>query len=220
MSSSKIVSLRVQTQTGKVFDVDVYETDTVKALKELIGKKEGIPIGYQKLYFNGVKLEDKEPLSRYKIKSDDTLILVIPTRGVRAIAPDVTKQEMKKTERNSFHFWKVNDGCNYGGICKIESCKAFQQLVMYSRGFGSINPIDDEHMDEIVRCPGCNEKFEVDGYYFYKCQVEVIYKKCGEKEITKMPVKIVKGKEFWQLGGDQYEKVEYISLRFNVIKLQ
>jgi len=176
------------------------------------------------LYFKDEKLEDKEPLSRYKIKNDDIVNLQIPLRGgssvgIKFSGPDVTKEHTKKTGANSFHFWKVDDGCNYGGTCKNKSCKAFDQPVMHCRGFGSINPIDDEHMDEIVRCPGCEEKFEVDGYYFYKCEVEVVYKKCGEKITTKLPVKTVKGKDFWQLGGDDKNKADYICLRFNVTKL-
>jgi len=145
--------------------------------------------------------------------------LQIGSVGVRVTGPDVTKEQTKKTGTNSFLFWKVNDGCNYSGTCKNKSCKAFDQPVMYCRGFGNINPIDDEYMDEVVQCPGCNEKFEVDGYYFYKCQVEVAHILRGEKEVTKMPAKRVEGKDFWQLGGNGKEKADYIALRFNVTKL-
>jgi len=222
MSSSKILYLRVKTQSEKLLNFKVFETDTVETLKELIGKKEGLPISYQTLYFNGITLENDKPLIHYGLTNDDTLNLHIPLRGTggtRISAPDVNKQATKKTGKNDLFYWNVKCGCNYGGTCKNKTCKAVDQPVMYCRGTGAINPFEDEHMDEIVRCPGCKERFEVDGYYFYKCKVEIKYKKYGDKELTKMPAKRVEGEDYWQLGGDEKEKVDYICMKFIVTKL-
>jgi len=112
------------------------------ALKTLIEVKkkfsEGIPLldpiedmriddpNFVKLIRKDEKLEDKEPLSRYKIKSDDTLILDIPTRGptggTRITAPDVNKQVIRKTGKNNLLHWNVNQVTEWLKKNKLESC--------------------------------------------------------------------------------------------------
>lgn len=59
------------------FNLNIGDSETVGKLKELIEEKEKIPINKQKLYFNGIELEDNNrKLSDYEIKNDDSVSLV------------------------------------------------------------------------------------------------------------------------------------------------
>lgn len=219
-----MLSIYVQTSGGKPLEISVGKSETVKALKELINSKEGVPVEYQTLYTESdtekkSPLHDDATLASLGIKSDQTLVLSTPTRGIVFKAPDVEKQTLKRTGTNTLHYWTVHEGLNYGGTCMTASCKAHKQKVMHHRGVGEINPNDDEHLDEVVRCPGCKEKFEVEGYFFYKCQVDITYKKSTDKTVTRVPTKRITGNDYWELGGDGAEKVDYVALKFVVTRL-
>ena len=67
----------VQIIKGKSITLDVESSDSILNIKEKIQDKEGIPIGEQKLFFNGILLEDHKALSYYYIKKESTLHLVM-----------------------------------------------------------------------------------------------------------------------------------------------
>ena len=67
----------VQIIKGKNITLDVEPSDYILNIKEKIQEKEDIPIGEQKLFFNGILLEDHYALSYYYVKKESTLHLVM-----------------------------------------------------------------------------------------------------------------------------------------------
>jgi len=159
----------------------------------------------------------------------------VPTKSHDTIAPSGMNTKIKENEelkeetvkKNnisnsnlSFQHWKIQNGCNYGGTCKNEMCAAFQQPIMYHRGMGLIDPTTDEHLEENIICPACKQTFSIEGFYFFQCQVQVIFKKVGDSNLTKMPVKRIEGKDFWKFDeNDQEKEKQFILLKFQVSKL-
>ena len=67
----------VLTLTGKIIDLKVELSDTIKDIKEKIHIKEHIPPDSQFLTFSGKELEDNLTLIDYNIKMGSTLLLII-----------------------------------------------------------------------------------------------------------------------------------------------
>ena len=65
------------TLTEKIITLDVKTYDNIESIKTQVMIKEGIPIDYQRIGFNGKELEDKSTLVDYNIKKESTLDLVI-----------------------------------------------------------------------------------------------------------------------------------------------
>jgi len=190
--------------------------DTIETVKKVVEKREGIPVHSQRLFFKEQELENSETLSKYVF---DSIELWLQTSTDLKVL-DVVKPKTQKIGTGNLLYWNVNPGLNYGGKCCNEKCKANGQKVMFHRGFGIIAPTDDEHIEEIIRCPGCKEKFEITGFFFYRCKVEVIYKKENDKETTRMPPKIVSGDDYWELDEESEEKANYVVLKFTVKELE
>ena len=70
----------MKTLTGKTITLEVEPFDIMETVKEKIQDKIGIPPDQQRLLF-GRQLEDGRTLSSYKIRSEDTLQLVLRLRG-------------------------------------------------------------------------------------------------------------------------------------------
>jgi hypothetical protein len=66
---------------GKTFTLDVSASDTIEAVKELIGEKAGVPPEHQRLIFAGMQLGDCLTLSDYKVVKESMLHLVLRMRG-------------------------------------------------------------------------------------------------------------------------------------------
>lgn len=66
----------VQIIKGKNITLEVEPSDSILNIKEKIQDKEGIPTSEQKLFFNGILLEDHKALSYYYIKKESTLHLI------------------------------------------------------------------------------------------------------------------------------------------------
>jgi len=73
--------IRVRTLTGKTITLDVRPEDLVIDVKHKIRDKEGIPVDAQRLIFHGAQLEDELPISRYNIKRESVLHLIVRLRG-------------------------------------------------------------------------------------------------------------------------------------------
>jgi ubiquitin C len=75
----------VQIIKGKNITLDVEPSDYILNIKEKIQEKEDIPIGEQKLFFNGILLEDHKALSYYYVKKESTLHLIMISLDFRNI---------------------------------------------------------------------------------------------------------------------------------------
>ena len=73
----------LKTLTGKIINLDVIPSDTIKTVKDLIFTKEGIPPEYQRFIFGGRQLEDNNTLARYNIKNQYTIQLIFNARLIQ-----------------------------------------------------------------------------------------------------------------------------------------
>jgi len=71
------MKILVQIIKGKNITLDVEPSDSILSIKEKIQEIEGIPTNEQKLFFNGIFLEDHKALSYYYIKKGSTLHLIM-----------------------------------------------------------------------------------------------------------------------------------------------
>ena len=73
----------MKTLTGKIINLDVDPSDTIKTVKDLILKKEGFPPEQQRFIFGGRQLEDNNTLARYNIKNQYTIQLIFNARLIQ-----------------------------------------------------------------------------------------------------------------------------------------
>jgi hypothetical protein len=71
----------IRTLCGGTITLQVNLKMSVKKIKKMIEKEEGIPVLQQRLIFSGKQLEDDKILSDYNIKREYTLHLVLRLRG-------------------------------------------------------------------------------------------------------------------------------------------
>ena len=79
------IKIYIKMLTGKLFDLEVNQTDTIKIIKDKINTKENIPPEQQGLVFAGKTLEDWKTLCDYSIKNESTLHLVLRLNSVRKL---------------------------------------------------------------------------------------------------------------------------------------
>eukprot|EP01084_Bolivina_argentea_P168537 292250_1 len=134
---------------------------------------------------------------------------------------DVEESKTDQTGDNPYHFHQVLPGMNYGGICNTKACKANGQPVCHPRGFDEtgFNPIS-ENVEEVPKCPGCKQPFDLKRYYLYQCDVKIMFIKKNEKKkkLTYKP----RGEDYVILGldenGDLSPDAEYTYLKIWVYK--
>jgi hypothetical protein len=71
----------LQTQQGKIVEVNAEWSDTILEVKKRYEAKEGVPTGEQRLIFSGKQLSDTNTLSDYYIRNESTVFVVLQLRG-------------------------------------------------------------------------------------------------------------------------------------------
>ena len=79
------IKICIKILTGKSFDLEVNQTDTIKIIKDKINTKENIPPEQQGLVFAGKTMEDEKTLYDYSIENESTLHLVLRLNSVRKL---------------------------------------------------------------------------------------------------------------------------------------
>ena len=79
------IKICIKMLTGKSFDLEVNQTDTIKIIKDKINTKENIPPEQQRLIFAGKTMEDEKTLCDYSIKNESTLHLVLRLKSVKKL---------------------------------------------------------------------------------------------------------------------------------------
>ena len=181
-----VMNLRGKTIT---LDVDKFD-DTMKEIKIKIQNIEGIPHDQQRLIFAGKKLEDNYKCEDYR---ECTLHLFLRLRGggnspAGASFVDITQENKAKTLNFSKQAprWRVACyGLNLEGLCKNNSCEAYNQWVIVMKGTGTYDMIHDKHQNI---CPICYQYVETKKCAFSNCS----YSYVGVKlEKGKPPRKVI-----------------------------
>jgi ubiquitin C len=104
------MQIYVKDWNGKKFALDVQPRDTIKNVKSMIEKKEGIPPDQQYLLFGADLLDDGPTLADYKIKHKSTINLDRMKVNVQTpkgnvtldVEPTTTTEEIKKMVHDEF----------------------------------------------------------------------------------------------------------------------
>ncbi len=71
----------VKTLTGHKINFEVHESMTFRDLKEEISEKEGIEVSQIRMIYSGAMVNDLQKIHESKMKSGDTIYLVLSLRG-------------------------------------------------------------------------------------------------------------------------------------------
>ncbi|PKY41768.1 ubiquitin [Rhizophagus irregularis] len=73
--------IKIGTQTGKEFELDIENSDTLEKIKERIEETTGVPPAQQRIIFSGRQLDDKKTVKDYGIVAGAVLHLELALRG-------------------------------------------------------------------------------------------------------------------------------------------
>lgn len=160
---SKEIKVKVETLTGKKFELEANVTETVLEIKEKINKREGLKLSVQRLLFNGLFMENSRSLFEYGVGDEATLHLVLrmrPSKDPEELrAPTFAgfvNDEWKWVDTESS--WRsVNYGLFFEGVCKNSACKAYNKKVIMNSGLGVFDLVLET---KNLKCPECAELVE------------------------------------------------------------
>ncbi|CAG8453608.1 8779_t:CDS:2 [Diversispora eburnea] len=124
----------VKVLEDKTITLEVEKIDNIKNVKTKIEEKEGLPVNFQRLIFNGKQLEDKYKIDDYDIKKDSTLHLVASLPGGAKkrkkktyTTPKKIKHKRKKVKLAVLKYYKVDENGKITRLrreCPNASCGA------------------------------------------------------------------------------------------------
>ena len=79
--SDDIMEVSIRTLTGEKITGKIRPSNTVEELKSTIQDNQGIPVGQQRLFFDGLRLENAQSLASYNIPDKSTLLLALQVCG-------------------------------------------------------------------------------------------------------------------------------------------
>lgn len=75
------INLEFKTPNGITINLkDIYEDESIEAIKQKLQDQSGIPIEQMRLIFKGKKLEDHKSISDSQLKNKDQVRLVVAVR--------------------------------------------------------------------------------------------------------------------------------------------
>eukprot|EP01084_Bolivina_argentea_P284012 486596_1 len=94
------IPVRIRKPDGSITRLDIDPNDPSKVMKQLMNKKEKIPINQQTLYFNNVELSDSRPSKHYGIRANDVIDLAL-TYPIFVQKPDKSRIQLNVSPSDS-----------------------------------------------------------------------------------------------------------------------
>ena len=186
------------TLTGKKLYFDVEVCNTIGEIKEMIRRKEGIPLNQQRLVFEGKSLSDERTLSDYNINKGSRLDIFLVLRGgggENCSFVDITnKSGIEKIQWSDYApKWRiVSPGLTLEGKCQNKNCEAYKCQVLMNQGMGNFDLLSDK-----THCPVCRGEVKAFTCGFSNCK----YRFVGQKEDG-----TIVSEENWAKVGDEFNR--------------
>lgn len=204
----------IKTLTAKTIPLEVERENTVRDVKRLIEKKEGIPPAQQQLSFGGSFLKDDNSLEFYGVERESTILMILRLRGGGGGGFSFSDMNI----RNQLSY--SSDGPWYrtvepGFVLEYYCCQPSD--ICLSKGFGEF----DLSILKFIKCQYCGTQQKASYCGFSKCVFEWRgtdssgQKRSGKGEADEKYLVASKNQEVWQKL-----KIKTMPLGSKAVKLQ
>lgn len=180
------MKLRVVIKNRKVLEIEVEKNDTIRKLVEKIKQKNNISINLLNISGEDIKESDydNKTIEDFDLDDGDHILISDYYNGggdfpLGIDMADISNKNglIRKNFASAPKWNKIKKGLNISGICKNNSCEAYNQEVDCQIGMGKFDLVGDA--DEI-KCPICFNEINPTTCIFCKCK----YKFEGKKKIN------------------------------------